>query len=265
MIQTNPNYPIKVLTKAFSVLELLLKQKTPMSLTDISEELGFYPSTIHRILDTLKFGGYVEQNPITQKYQLGLKLLELGMAKLNQIDLVKEAASYIKELAEKSNETVHLGVLEDASVLYLAKEESSRTVSVRMVSYIGKRAPLYCTGLGKVLLAHLPLKERHKILELIELSKLTKNTITDKKKLAEELTRVEKGGFALDREENEKDVCCIAAPVRNYQGKVIAAVSISCPSYRIHLENQSQLKDELISTCSKISTRLGYLGYSDKS
>lgn len=129
-------------------------------MTEISEKLELYPNTIHRILDTLKHWGYVEQDFNTQKYQLGLKLLELGMTKLHQMDLVREATPYLKELVKQCNETVHLGVLEEGEVLYIAKEESSQTI--RMCSYVGKRAPLYCTALGKVLLAYLPGEERKK-------------------------------------------------------------------------------------------------------
>ncbi|MBP8717717.1 MAG: IclR family transcriptional regulator [Candidatus Atribacteria bacterium] len=256
MNEITPNYPIKVLKKAFLVLEILLKNDAPLSMTEISERLDYYPSTVHRILDTLKYGGYVEQDPLTQKYQLGMKLLELGMAKLNQIDLVKEARPYLKELAKKCNETVHLAILEDTNVLYLAKEESSQTI--RMISYVGKRAPLHCTALGKTILAFLPLAKREQLLARMELFKLTENTITDKQKLIEELNKIEQEGFALDREENEKDVRCIAAPIRNYQGKVVAAVSISGPAYRLNEGNQNHLKDELISTCQEISARLGF-------
>lgn len=256
MNDKTPNYPIKVLNKAFSVLDVLLKNNAPMNMTEISEQLNLYPSTIHRILDTLKYGGYVEQDPTTQKYQLGLKLLELGLARLNQIDLVKEAKTFLKELTKKCDETVHLAILEDTNVLYLAKEESTQTI--RMISYVGKRAPLHCTALGKVLLAFLPLDKREQILTKIELAKLTENTITNKDKLIKELERIEQEGFALDKEENEKFVRCIAAPIRDYKGRVIAAVSISGPSYRINEDNQSFLKEELLNTCQKISTRLGF-------
>jgi IclR family transcriptional regulator, KDG regulon repressor len=149
-----------------------------------------------------------------------------------------------------------LGILEDTYVLYLAKEESSQ--AIRMISYVGRRAPLHCTGLGKVLLAYLPSSERDKVLSRIEFSKFTENTITDRKQLEIELNRIEKEGIGWDREENEKDVRCIAAPIRNYQGKVIAAASISSPSYRIKEENQNQLEGELVATCQKISSRLGF-------
>jgi DNA-binding IclR family transcriptional regulator len=219
--------------------------------------LNFYPSTVHRILDTLKYGGYVEQNPNNQKYQLGLKLIELGMAKINQIDLVKEAGPFLKELAKNCNETVHLAILEDINVLYLAKEESSQTI--RMISYVGKRAPLHCTGLGKVLLANLPLQDRDKIIDRIELSRLTKNTITDKIKLCEELDMIKEKGFALDEEENENDVRCIAAPIRDYKGKVIAAISVSSPVYRLNKIKQDYIKEALINASQDISSCIGFI------
>ena len=256
MEKANPNYPIKVLDKTFSILEILLQQGSAMNMTEISKKLDLYPSTTHRILDTLKHWGYVEQDPKTQKYRLGLKLLELGMAKLHQISLVKEATPYLKELVKLCNETVHLGVREEGEVLYLAKEESSQTI--RMISYVGKRAPLHCTALGKVLLAHLSPEERKKTLEGKVLPHLTENTITDQKQLEKELSKVKEQGFALDREENEKDVRCIAAPIRNYQGKVIAAISISSPIFRIDKNVQNNLKKALIETSEKISKRLGY-------
>jgi len=262
MEKTSPNYPIKVLDKSLSILETLLQHNSPMSMTEVSEKLGLYPSTVHRVLNTLKYRGYVEQNSADQKYQLGLKVLELGMAKFHQMDLVRESAPYLKEIVNQCNETVHLGILEDKEVLYLAKEESSQTI--RMCSYVGKRASLHCTALGKVLLAYLPEGERKKILGKKELPCLTEKTITDKEELEKELSKVKKQGFALDRGENEKDVRCIAAPIRNYQGKVIAALSISSPSYRTNIDQQNHLKEALLQTSKNISKRLGYKEKSQK-
>ena len=256
MAKTQPNYPIKVLDKSLSVLETLLRGNSPMSVTEISEKLGIYPSTAHRMLDTLRYWGYVEQDPNTQKYQLGLKVVELGMAKLQEMDLLKEASPYLKELVSECNETVHLGVLEEGEVLYLAKQESSQTI--RMVSRVGSRVPAHCTALGKVLLAHLSKEERKNILNKKGLPRLTKNTITNEKELEKELCKVREQGFALDREEHEKDVRCIAAPIRNHQGNVIAAMSISGPAFRMDVNKQNHLREALIQTSKKISKRLGY-------
>ncbi len=256
MKKAKPNYPIKVLDKSLSVLELLLRQDSDMNITEMSEKLGFYPSTTHRILDTLKYWGYVEQDSHTQKYQLGLKALELGMTKLHKMDLIREATPYLEELVNQYNETVHLGVLEKKEVMYLAKKESSQTI--RMISYVGKRAPLHCTALGKVLLAYLPEEERRNILKEKQLPRLTESTITDKKELKKNLEQIKKQGFALDNEENEKDVCCMAVPIRNYQGTVIAALSISRPSFRMYKNKQKDLERALIGISGKISKRMGY-------
>ncbi len=127
MAKRQPNYPIKVLDKSLSILEILLRQSSPMSVSEIGKKLRIYPSTVHRMLDTLRYRGYVEQDSNMHKYRLGLKTIELGMGKLHQMDLVTESSPYLKELVNQCNETVHLGVLEEGEVLYLAKEESSQT------------------------------------------------------------------------------------------------------------------------------------------
>jgi len=256
MVKDKPAYPIKVLDKSLLILETLLQHSSSKSIMEISKKLKIYPSTIHRVLNTLKYRGYVEQNPVNQKYRLGLKLVELGMARYHQIDLVKEAHPFLKELVDQCNETVHLGILDQEEVLYIAKEDCPRTI--RMVSQVGRRAPLHSTALGKILLAYLPEKERGEIISHKYFSCFTEHTITQKKELEKELEQVKKQGFALDREENEKEIYCIAAPIRNYSGKVIAALSISSPSYRINTNQQKDLKKSLFLISMKISKRLGY-------
>jgi DNA-binding IclR family transcriptional regulator len=258
MIEPKPAYPIKVLDKSLSVLDVLFQNNAPMSIMEISKKLGIYPSTIHRILDTLKYRGYVEQNSDNQKYLLGLKLVELGMARYHQINLVKEASPFLKELVAECNETVHLGVLDHEEVLYIAKRDSAQTIG--MVSRVGRRAPLYSTGLGKILLAYVTEKERKRTIAHIKIQRFTKNTITDKKELKKELEQVRKQGFAFDKEENEKEVYCIAVPIKNYRGKVIAALSVSSPTYRINAQRKKFLEKSILGIGRKISKRLGYNG-----
>ncbi len=247
-------YPIKVLEKSFLILDFLQKNASPTSITDISKKLSIYPSTIYRILCTLKSGGFVEQDPKTQKYLLGMRLVEFGSSKLKNMNLTKEIGPYLKELKSKFNETVHLGVLRENEILYLAKEESSQTI--RMVSQIGNRAPIYCTGLGKILLAFLPSKEKDEILNKTKLLAYTNNTITNRKKLEDELSKIKKQGFAIDDEEHEKDVFCIAVPINNFENQTIAAMSISIPKFRINFDKQKEIKEALINTSVAISKRL---------
>ena len=180
----------------------------------------------------------------------------MGTAKLQGMELVKEAASYLKQLREQSNETVHLAVLDEGEVLYLDKEESPQ--SIRMVSQVGRRLPAHCTGLGKVLLANLDEEEQEKIIEEKGLPRFTESTITDKKKLREELSKVRHQGFAEDRGEHEQDVHCLAAPIKDHSGKVIAAISVSLPSFRMNASKRRKFKETLIQMGENISKRLGY-------
>jgi DNA-binding IclR family transcriptional regulator len=256
MIKLKPTYPIKVLDKSLSVLDILFQNNAPLSIMEISRKLEIYPSTIHRILDTLKYRGYVEQNSEDQKYLLGLKLVELGMSRYHQINLAKEASPFLKELVSECNETVHLGILDHKDVFYIAKENSPQTIT--MVSRVGRRAPLYSTGLGKILLAYIPEKERKEIIAHTKIQQFTENTITNKKELEKELEQIRKQGVAFDKEENEKEVYCIAVPVKNYHGEVIAALSVSSPTYRINAQRKKFLKKSILSIGRKISKRLGY-------
>lgn len=256
-VKKEPNYPIKVLNKAFSIVDLLFKEGLPLGVADLSSRLGMSASTVHRILDTLKFWGYVDQDPETQVYTLGLRLIELGMAKLHQIDWLKESSYLVKELRNSTGETVHVSILADGEVLCLMKEESPRTI--KMSSYVGKRGPLHCTASGKVLLAWLSREERKKIIEKKGLLRFTTTTIIEESALEQELERVREQGFALDRGEHEEEVHCVAAPIRNHVGEVIAALSVSGPSFRIHAENPDpSLVEMVVSTAWKISERLGY-------
>jgi len=252
-----PRYLLKALDKSLNVLEMIAQENSPLSIAELSQRLKIGASTVHRILDTFKYRGYVEQEPLTRKYELGLKVVELGVAKLQRMQLVKEAAPYLKELMNQCQETVHLAILDEGEVLYLDKEEPLQTV--RMVSQVGRRAPAHCTGLGKVLLAYLGEEERKKLIQKKGLQHFTERTIVDERMLEEELLKVREQGFAEDRGEHEEDVRCLAAPLRDYQGKVVAAISISGPAFRMDSSRREKLKKLLIETTEKISRRLGYV------
>jgi len=248
-------YPVKVLEKSFLILDLLHKNGSPTSITEISSKLSIYTSTVYRILSTLKSGGFVEQDLKSQRYFLGLKFVEFGASKLQNMDFVKAILPHLKRLREKFNETVHLGVRRENEILYLAKEESSQTI--RMFSRIGNRCPIHCTGLGKTILAHLSVKERNEILEQTKLIPYTENTIADTTIFEKELSAIRKQGFAIDDEEHEKDVFCIAVPVINFEKKVIAAISISIPKFRINPKKIKKIKEALIEASDEISENFG--------
>ena len=257
MLKKVPVYQIKILNKSLDILENFFKKDSALTITELSEMLETYPSTIHRILETLKYRGYVEQDPVSKKYFLGLKLVELGKYKMNKIDLVKEAYPFLKKLANQFNENAYLGVYNDKKVFYLEKVESTQTVT--MFSHIGKTAPLYCTALGKILLTSLSKEDINEILSKGKLKRFTEKTITNKKLLKAEINKVKKKGFAFDLGEHEKDVYCVATSILNYQGKIIGAISLSLPYYRLDSKTKlNNIKEALIQKGKEISIRMGY-------
>jgi len=251
-----PKYPIKVLINTFNILNYFIKKDKPVALTELSEKLNIYPSAVHRILDTLRYLNYVDQLSGSEKYQLGLKSLELGMAKLSQTDLIKEVMPFLNEISRKYNENVYFGVFFENMVLYLAKKEAPRKIQV--VTHLGARTYFNCTALGKVLIASIPKDEREKIYKNIGFPRFTRNSITNKKQFEEEIKKVKEQGFAIDNEESEKDVQCIAAPIRDHSMHVIAAFSISGPSYRFNVKKQINLQNDIIKYGEEISKSLGY-------
>ena len=252
-----PIYQIRILNKSLDILENFFKKDSALTITELSEMLETYPSTIHRILETLKYRGYVEQDSVSKKYFLGLKLAELGKYKTDKLDLVKITYPFLKELVDQFNENAYLGVYSDKKVLYLAKVESNQTVT--MSTHIGKTAPLYCSALGKILLASLSKEEINEILSKGKLKRFTEKTITNKKLLKAEINKVKKKGFAFDLGEYEKDVCCVATSVLNYQGKTIGAISLSLPYYRLDSKTKlNNIKEALIQKGREISKNMGY-------
>lgn len=194
--------------------------------------------------------------PDSEKCQLGLKSLELGMAKLSRIDIIKETTPFLSEISRKYKENVYLGVLFENMVFYLAKKEFPR--KIRVVTHLGARTYFNCTALGEILMAFIPKDKREKIYKNIGFPRFTGNSITNKEQFEEGTKKVKKQGFAIDNEESEKDIQCIAVPIRDHSKHVIAALSISGPSYRFNVKKQLKLKNEIIKYGQKISESLGY-------
>ena len=256
MPNKQPIYQIKLLNKSFDILEYFYKKDSALTITELSKILKTYPSTIHRILETLKYRGYVEQDPVSKKYFLGLKLIELGIYKTSKIDLVKTAYPFLRELANQLNENVNLGIYSDEKVLFVVNVESTQTVKIS--NYVGKTAPLHCTALGKILLTSLSGEEINKMLSKGKLQRFTEKTIINKKLLRAEINKVKKQGFALDLGEHGKDACCIATSILNYQGKIIGAISVSLPYYRLDSKTkQNNIEKLIIQKGKEISAQMG--------
>ena len=242
---------VQSIQRAVMLLEVLADKEAELGIVELSRKTGLNQSTVHRLLRTLFNLNFIDQNPNTHKYRLGLKLFELGSSIINNIDIVKNAIPYMKTLSKKYNEAVNLAKLDKDKIVYIHKIESSTTLKLDLK--LGSRHPTYCTGLGKVLLAYLEEDELNFYLERVKLKKFTSNTITHQEKLKEELILIRQQGYAFDNEEYIQGVCCLAAPVRDYANKVCAALSIAIPSARLKDNEISLVIRDVINTANGIS------------
>jgi len=255
-----PNNLVQTIERISSLFDTVGQNPQGISIRDLSAKLRLPKGTIHRLLSSLAYFGYVRQDPKTRNYFLGLKLVELGNLLLSQLDLRKEAEPFLRDLAERTKETVHMVFLDRNEIVYIDKVETDHTPGgLRMASRVGLRNPAHSCAVGKVLLSHLAEDELNHIIEEKGLPKRTENTITDPNRLKEQLKSVRIQGYAVDDEENERGIRCVAAPIYNEVGRAVAAVSISGPAFRITKKViQERLKRETKQTALKISQRLGF-------
>lgn len=249
---------VQSVDRALSILEVISDYSEGLGVTEISEKVGLHKSTVYRLLSTLNHKGYVVQDDKTNRYMITLKLFELGNKKVEDMNILTVARPYTKQLMEMVNEVVHLVVRDDNEIVYIDKVEADNTI--RMASTIGRRSPLYCTSVGKVILAQLSEEEVEDVWNRSKIEKLTKYTITDLGTMKKELEIVKEKGYAIDNEENEVGVRCIGAPVFNMRGEVEGAISISGPTIRVTENNVEEFAKEVVKYANLISKELGYIG-----
>lgn len=257
---SKPRNLVQTIERASLILDILGKSPQGLSVGDLSKKTGFPKGTTHRLLTSLAYFDYIRQDLMTKNYHLGFKLVELGNLLLNQIDLRTEAHPYLIELADRTKETAHMVILDRNEALYVDKVDASEpNGGLRMVSRLGSRIPAHCSAVGKILLAFLPEERLVSIVEDKGLPRRTENTITDIEELKKHLQLIREQDYALDDEENEKGVKCVAAPIRDQKGEVKAAISISVPGSRIRTDMLlTTHKDQVAETAMKISNKLGY-------
>lgn len=246
---------VKSLGKAIRVLECFSLREPRLPLSEIARRAQLPLSTTHRILATLREVGLVEQEGDRDLYRLGLKVLELGSVVLANMEVHREALPFIEELVRETGETVHLGVFDGTHVISIEKMDSPHGLASQVT--IGKEAPAYCTAVGKALLA----SQSDPIVDHVcrlGLTRYTPQTITDPARLGKELERIRAVGYAVDDREHEPDVRCVAAPIRNQTGKVIASISVSGPATRIPKERIPALAARVREVAGQLSLRLGY-------
>ncbi len=258
--KTRDRYIINSIVRACRILKTVSKEGAGFKISDLARQLQLDRSTTYRILLSLEKCGFVEKDEKTGTYTLGIGAFEVGHAYLRRMDFVQVSKPIMTQLALRAEETVHLAVLSDREIVYVDKVDSPRTLGV--ISKIGQRAPVYCTALGKALLAYQPREEMARIIKEIELKPYTEATITSKKALLEELRRIRERGYSLDRREYEEGVECIAAPIRDHLGNVIAALSISGPRSKIGTPQEKEFVSQVMEAADSISSKMGYRGSS---
>ena len=231
--------------------------KEEMGVTELSQKLGLHKNNVFRILATLEYRGYIEQNPKTECYRLGPKVFELSLIFKYQMGLIKHARPVMKKLKDKFNETVYLGVLRNIYAVYIDNIETTHTV--RVVSRVGSQIPAYATAIGKVQLANLPKDELETILKEERIKPYTPNTICDKEELLKHLEEVAKQGYAIDNEEFQEDVKCVGAPIKDYTKYVVAGLSITAPSFRMTEDRIPHLIEAVKEAALEISKSLGFV------
>lgn len=248
---------VQSVDRALVLLERLCQSNAGLSLHELANAVGLPKSTTHRLLKTLMHHNLVRQDIQKGLYIPGLRLFELAYTQINSRSLLSLASPFVTELARQTNETVHLAILDDYEVVYINKEETLHPI--RMHSSIGKRAPAHCTGLGKAMLAFLP----EGTLEEAETQKgfhrYTPRTITSIIELKEHLAIVRRQGYAIDNAEHEEDILCVAAPIHDHLGEVVAAISLSIPTIRCDLLRIQSFAPLVCDYAEQVSNQLGYV------
>lgn len=244
--------------KVLSIIELLSKNKEPMRIQDIAKELKINASTVVRFLTTLMKCGYVSQDDLTSRYYLTYKICSIAYRVNSQLRLREIIHPYLQELSRIFNESVCLAIEQEMSVVYIDVVEGPDQM-LRTMQRIGNVAPLHCTGVGKLLLLNYDSNKIDRMIAEKGMQKFTKNTIVNKLDLTMELQKVRLADYAYDNEECEIGARCIAVPIRDFTGNIIAAVSVTGPIFRMEDRRLQSNMPTLLNTAKTISHKLGYI------
>lgn len=256
-VRKSSSAPVGVLTKVLAIFELLDRSPNGLQLRYIAEQAKLNKSTAYRFLAHLEKAGYLVRDH-SGAYLLGPRLVRLGSGSAYQATICKVSRPILEELWRESGETVNLGALDGREVLYLDVLESPH--NFRLASKVGMRRPLHCTGLGKAILAWQPTSFRDELLAGVKLEKLTSHSIVRLADLVAEIGRVQRRGYAIDNEEVELGARCVAAPILDSSGSVVAGISVSGPVTRMSRTRTWEIAQALKKAALDISNRLGYTG-----
>jgi len=254
--RTDRTYSSQVLDRVVSILDCFRPKQTDLRLLDIAAATGLHKSTLYRLLEAMRTHGLVGLDAETGRYHPGLKLFEIGSLAAGRFALERHSHPTLENLATISGETAHLCVLDGSDVVYIAKVECTRTL--RIPSAVGQRNPAYCTGVGKAILAFLTQDQVETYIATTRFERFTRKTLTKPSELKTNLRQIAIQGYAVDDQEREEGVRCVAAPIRDHAGSVIAAISIAGPSLRVTKERVAELAICVMQAAHEISTSLGY-------
>lgn len=259
MTKPKSDYTIQTVGNALRVLEVFHDEEE-IGVSDLSRRLGLHKNNAFRLLATLEESGYIEQSVRSERYRLGASCLELGQAFINSNPLLRTARPVLEELATQLGESAHLAVLQDFEVVHLDGEQPHQLVLTAL--RVGQRLPVHSTALGKVLLGGAPDHQRklfeEEVIARRGLDRRTPSTITDRDKLFEHLNSVSLQGYAVDVEECEVGMSCIAAPIIDGHGRVLAAISVSGPSFRLGPDElMGKAAPAVTAAADRISQHLG--------
>jgi IclR family KDG regulon transcriptional repressor len=248
--------PLSSLAKALRVLDCFTASQPELGVTDISRMLNINKSTVYNILATFEAAGYVEQDRVSRRYRLGLRLLHLGQVVREGLGVRRVALPIMIKARDHYQETIHLTVEQGGEVVYIESLQPPGRSVARLAT--GKRAHMHCTGVGKAILAYMPDEQVEAVIAQHGLPAYTPNTITSPAVLREELHKTRQRGYAVDDMEHEWGIRCIATPIRDETGKVYASMSISGPAERFPLEKLDDMAQTLVDYGRQISRGLGW-------
>ena len=245
---------VAAVLKVFAILQAL-SERNETGISELSVRLAMPKATVYRFLQTMKTLGYVRQEVDSERYGLSMRVFELGAKALQYPDLVEICKPHMQRLSDSTGETVHLGMLIDSEIIYVHKVDSRHMLG--MYSRVGRRAPLHCTAIGKVLLAWENAERRTHILKGCDFQRFREKTITTREDFDVELARTLAQGFGQDREEFDDHIRCAAIPIFDRMNQVVAGLSVSFPTFRYDLAREPELVAELRNASRDISRQLG--------
>lgn len=249
------NYDITALQRGLRILHLFSESPRGLTAKQVAATSRLPVSTVHRFLANLVTAGFLNRDA-EGTHCLGIACFSIGQAAAGQLDIRRLSLPYLRELNQQTRETIHLTVRHGLSAVYVEKLDSPEPL--RIYSRIGASVPLYCTAVGKVLLAYMPRDEQDRVLPQLDLKRLTSNSVGNLQELKTELYRVRKNGFASDLEEHELHIRCVAAPIWDHTGSVHSSLSITAPAFRMPVTRLRQLAPMIQAAGRKISAELGY-------